>query len=237
MIAIPAIDLRDGCCVQLVGGSFGDERLRIADPLRVARRWSDAGFERLHIVDLDAALGTGSNHDVVRSLVDAGSVETQVGGGVRSSEALDDLFRRGVDRAVVGTRALKDRQWLREVSAKWPGRLIVAADSRDGGIVTDGWTSPPGERTMDVVAALNDFPLAGVLVTAVDREGRMGGPDLDLVGRTVATSAHPITASGGVATIQDLRALADAGVAACVIGMALYTGALDEREVAREFAA
>ena len=237
MIAIPAIDLRDGCCVQLVGGSFDDERVRIADPMSVAQRWIDAGFTRLHVVDLDAAMGSGSNASVVRSLITLDALQTQVGGGLRDDAALSELFRRGIDLAVVGTRALKDGAWLRAAADAWPQRLIVAADARAGVVVADGWTSTLGAGVIDVVTELNGFPLAGVLVTAVEREGRMVGPDIDLMRRIVEASRHPVIASGGIATMDDLCALADAGVSACVIGMALYSGALDARAVAREFAA
>ena len=237
MIAIPAIDLRDGCCVQLVGGSFDEERVRIADPMSVARRWIEAGFTRLHVVDLDAAMGSGRNANVIRSLIELDALRTQVGGGLRDDAALSELFLRGVDRAVVGTRALKDPAWLRSAADVWPQRLVVAADARDGVIVADGWTSMLGRGVIDVVADLNALPLAGVLVTAVEREGRMLGPNVDLMRRVVAASDHPVIASGGIGTMDDLRALADIGVAACVIGMALYSGALDPRAVAQDFAA
>jgi phosphoribosylformimino-5-aminoimidazole carboxamide ribotide isomerase len=237
MIAIPAIDIRDGCCVQLVGGSFDHERVRIADPVSVAQRWVDAGFTRLHVVDLDAAMGSGSNGSVVRSLIELDALRTQVGGGLRDDAALSELFRHGVEWALVGTRALKDRAWLRSAAYAWPERLIVAADARDGVIVADGWTSTLGRSVVDGITELNALPLAGVLVTTVEREGRMVGPDVALMRRLVAASRHPVIASGGVGTMDDLRALADVGVSACVIGMALYSGALDERAVAREFAA
>lgn len=237
MIAIPAIDLRDGCCVQLVGGSFDDERVRITDPMGVAQRWIDAGFTRLHVVDLDAAMGSGSNASAVRSLVELDALETQVGGGLRDDAALTELFLRGGHRAVVGTRALQDRAWLSAAADAWPQRLIVAADARDGSVVANGWTSALRADVVDVVAQLDAFPLAGVLVTAVEREGRMLGPDVALMRRVVAASRHPIIASGGIGTMNDLRALADVGVAGCVIGMALYSGALDACAVAREFAA
>lgn len=237
MIAIPAIDLRDGCCVQLVGGSFDDERVRIRDPLSVARRWMDAGFSRVHVVDLDAALGVGSNGEVVRALAACVELETQVGGGLRDTAAIDALLSLGIARVVVGTRALRDRAWLRAIVDRWPQRVVVAADARDGAVVTDGWTSALGATVEDVVADLNALPLAALLVTSVEREGLMRGPDVSLMNRVVEASRHPVIASGGIATLDDLRALADAGVSACVIGMALYSGALDERAVAREFAA
>jgi phosphoribosylformimino-5-aminoimidazole carboxamide ribotide isomerase len=237
MIAIPAIDLRDGCCVQLVGGSFDAERVRIADPVSVARRWSSVGFTHLHVVDLDAAMGRGSNQPVVEKLANQPGLATQVGGGLRDTAAIDAAFASGARRVVVGTRALRDREWLSAIASAWPGRVVVAADARNGAAVTDGWTASLGRDVLDVIDELNALPLAGVLVTAVDREGQMGGPDVELIGRAVTRSSHPVIASGGVASIDDLRRLEQAGSAAVVIGMALYSGALDERAVAREFAA
>ena len=237
MIAIPAIDLRDGCCVQLVGGSFEDERVRIADPLGVAQRWIDAGFTRLHVVDLDAATGRGSNSDIVERLAALTDLETQVGGGLRDSASIDALLGGGAERVVVGTRALRDRQWLSEIARAWPSRIVVAADAHDGITVTDGWTASLGRDVLDVIDELNVLPLSAVLVTAVDREGQMRGPDLDLMARVVRRSDHPVIASGGIASMDDLRDVQKIGVSATVIGMALYSGALDERAVAEEFAA
>jgi phosphoribosylformimino-5-aminoimidazole carboxamide ribotide isomerase len=237
MIAIPAIDLRDGCCVQLVGGSFDDERVRIADPVGVARRWIDAGFTRLHVVDLDAATGRGSNAAVVEKLASQPGLDTQVGGGLRDTSTIEAVLASGARRAVVGTRALKDREWLGSIVNAWPGRIVVAADARNGAAVTDGWAASLGRDVLEVIDELNTLALAGVLVTAVDREGQMAGPDVELIARAVARSRHPVIASGGVASIDDLRKLEQVGAGAVVIGMALYSGALDERAVAREFAA
>jgi len=237
MIAIPAIDLRDGCCVQLVGGSFDDERIRIDDPVSVARRWIEAGFTRLHVVDLDAATARGSNREIVDTLVELAAVETQVGGGLRTTDAVESLLANGATRVVVGTRALKDLAWLSDITRRWPHRIVVAADARNGSTLTDGWTASLGRDVVEVVRELNTLPLAAVLVTCVDREGLMRGPDVELLRRVVDVSAHDVIASGGIGSMDDLRCLADTGVAAAVIGMALYSGALDERAVAREFAA
>ncbi len=237
MIAIPAIDLRDGCCVQLVGGSFDDERVRLDDPVAVAQRWIADGFRTLHVVDLDAAMETGRNTDVVRALVALPGITVQVGGGIRTEADVQFLLNAGASRIVVGTRALGDRDWLESIAVRWPGRIVVAADARKGQTVARGWRSETGDRAVDVISELRSLPLAGILVTAVDKEGRMAGPDLALVSDVVSASAHPIIASGGIGSMTDLDSLASAGASACVIGMALYTGALDSRAVARSFAA
>lgn len=237
MIAIPAIDLRDGACVQLVGGSFNKERVRIADPRRALDQWEFAGFQRVHIVDLDAAVGDGhdDNRTVIDELLSATSIVAQVGGGVRSSERVDELFGAGANQVIVGTRAIEDPAWLESVATRYPGRIIVAADVRERQVVTHGWAMTTSLDITDTVERLNAFALGGLLVTAVHVEGRMNGPDLKLVEMVADRAAFPVIASGGIASIKHLRSLDFAGAAASVIGMALYTGTLNARAVAEEF--
>lgn len=235
MIAIPATDLRDRACVQLVGGSYEAEKIRLEDPVQVARRWEEAGFTRLHVIDLDAATGRGTNSAVVSEIMHSSGLEVQVGGGVRDAERVEELVRDGARRVITGTRAIEDPDWLAELASDWPDRIIVAADVRGRRVATRGWGKLSDRHVLDVIGELNELPLAGVMVTAVHREGQMLGADLALVEDVVEECTHPVIASGGVATIGDLRALADRGAAAVVIGMALYTGALDPRTVAEEF--
>ena len=236
MIAIPAIDLREGACVQLVGGAYHDERIRLDDPVAVARHWREAGFSELHVVDLDAATGRGCNDDVVeRLLAERDDVRVQTGGGVRSLERARALIAAGAARVVVGTRALEDRAWLEEVAAALPGRVVVAVDVRDSRPVVRGWSTAIPAKVGDVIGSLNDLSLAGVLVTAVDVEGRLGGPDLGLVEEVVRASAHPVIAAGGITTLAQLRALDARGVSSAVIGMSLYTGHMDPAACAAEF--
>jgi phosphoribosylformimino-5-aminoimidazole carboxamide ribotide isomerase len=235
MIAIPAVDLRDGACVQLVGGEYEAERVRLADPLAVATRWADAGFAELHIVDLDAATGHGNNASLIEEMIAAAHGPVQVGGGVRDAAAVERLLQRGAARVVVGTRALEEPEWLERIANRFPSAIVVAADVRDREVLTRGWARALDVPLGDVLARLGALPLAGVLVTAVHQEGRLAGPDLALTRTAVGAMPHPVYASGGIATIADLRSLAEAGAAGAVIGMALYTGAMDAQQTAREF--
>lgn len=235
MIALPAVDLREGACVQLVGGDYSNERVRLADPVAVAREWTRYGFRRLHVVDLDAATGRGSNRDVVTELLRESAAEIQVGGGVRSTTQVDELIECGARAVVVGTRALEDVDWLARLAAAYPNEIVVAADVRDRRVVTHGWTRTLAREIIDVTEELSALPLAGLLVTAVHREGRMQGADLFLMEDVVEAASFPVYASGGIGSVADLRALADRGVAAAVIGMALYTGAIDPWQAAEEF--
>jgi len=235
MIAIPAVDLREGACVQLVGGAYDAERVRLADPVAVARDWVALGYTRLHVVDLDAATGRGDNAAVVRAILAAVAVPVSVGGGVRDEAHVATWLEAGATEVVVGTRALEDPMWLATITRRHPGRVQVAADVRGTQVVTRGWSEDGGREVTSFLASLASLPIAGVLVTAVHREGRMQGPDLALMRTLAPLTKHPLIASGGIASVADLNALQDAGAARAVLGMALYTGALDARAVAREF--
>jgi phosphoribosylformimino-5-aminoimidazole carboxamide ribotide isomerase len=235
MIAIPAVDLRGGACVQLVGGSYAQEKVRLENPLEVARAWERYGFERLHVVDLDAATGQGSNLALVRTLISDSGLPVQVGGGVRSSDLVEELLEAGAVNVIVGTRAIEEPEWLADLAARHPGEIIVAADVRERRVTTRGWAHTLPVDILDLVEELNGFPLGGLLVTAVHREGQMQGTDLPLMEDVAELSVVPVFASGGVSSMQDLRALEHRGLAGAVIGMALYTGALDPVVVAGEF--
>jgi len=237
MQVIPAVDLREGACVQLVGGSYAAERIRIADPVAVAREWARLGFSRVHIVDLDAATGRGSNRDIVRKILEIPSVSFQCGGGVRDLDSIDELLTAGASEVVLGTRAVEDRAWLEEAVARYPDRVIVAADAASRRLLSRGWSETSSRDVVDFIGGLEPLPLAAVLVTAVDREGRMQGPDVTLIEEITAGSTIPIQASGGVRSVEDIRALSDAGASAAIIGMALYTGVLNPQTIIEEMSA
>ena len=235
MIALPAIDLREGACVQLVGGVYDAERVRLPDPLAVALRWRKAGFRALHVVDLDAATGCGSNAGIIESLVRAGGCDLQIGGGLRDEAAVARLLGLGAARVVVGTRGIEDPGWLERLAASHPGRIVLAADVRGRRLLTRGWASSSTLDLLTLLERVAPLPLAGVLVTAVHLEGQLNGVDASLVRDVLERCAHPVMASGGVSSLEDLRSLAALGCAAAVIGMALYTRRLDAAATAREF--
>lgn len=237
MIAIPAVDLKGGRCVQLVGGRPEDERVSLPDPAAVAARWRGEGFEALHVVDLDAALGTGDNADVIADIVQTTDADVQVGGGVRTDDRADALLRGGVRRVVVGTRALDDPEWFATLAGRWPGRVVVALDTREGRILRKGWTEETALRVEEYLPGLAPLPLAGVLSTDVGREGRLAGIDRAACRRVIEASPHPVCISGGITSMDELEFLAGAGAASVVLGMAIYTDTLDTRLVATRWGA
>jgi phosphoribosylformimino-5-aminoimidazole carboxamide ribotide isomerase len=232
VIAAPAVDLKGGRCVQLVGGRPEDERISLPDPVAAAERWHDLGFGTLHVVDLDAALGSGDNLDLVLRIVEATPATTQVGGGIRDDARAERLLEGGADRIVVGTRALDDPEWLASLAAAWPLRVLVAIDTRDGRILRKGWTEASPLELAAYLPGLAPLPLAGILSTDVGREGRLQGIDRDASRGVIEASPHPVWASGGVTTTTDLEYLDEAGAAGVVLGMALYTETLNPTAVA-----
>ena len=235
MQVIPAVDLREGKCVQLIGGSYDAERVRFDDPAAVASGWTSRGFTRLHVVDLDAATGRGSNRQIIHQIIDPFTTETQIGGGLRTTEDVAEILDGGADRVVLGSRAVTDQAWLETVAMKYPGRVLVALDLRGRRVVTHGWSEELDRPWEQIVAGLNTLPLAGVVLTAVHREGLMGGTDISLVESVIAASTLPVQAAGGIGTMENLRVLARCGAAGAILGMALYTGAINPEELAEEF--
>lgn len=232
MIVAPAVDVKGGRCVQLVGGVPEAEAVSIPDPVAMARHWWDRGFRTLHVVDLDAALGTGDNRALVARVATATPATTQVGGGIRDDGRAAELLVAGADRVVVGTRAVDDRPWLEALARRHQQRVVVAADVRDGRVLRRGWTEKSPLAVEEFLAGLDELPLAGVLCTDAAREGRMEGIDLAAMASVVGSSAHPVWISGGITRTSDLEALEEAGAAGAVLGMALYTAVLDPDDVA-----
>lgn len=235
MIAVPAVDLSGGRCVQWVGGLPETERVSLPDPAAVAARWWRKGFGTLHVVDLDAALGRGDNRALVRELIARTEAVTQFGGGVRDREGIERALAAGADRVIVGTRAVEDSAWLDRAAAAFPDQVVVAADMRDGRVLRRGWTRSSETTVEDFLAALDDLPLAGVLCTDVAREGRVRGSDLERADAVIRASSHPVWVSGGISSVEELRRLRGLGAAGAVLGMALYDDTLSVEAVAREF--
>lgn len=232
----PAIDIRGGKVVQLVGGD-PDEVAVTEDrtPLEQAQHWRSQGAKRVHVVDLDAALGDRNQWTHVGKIV-ADGLPVQFGGGVRSMLDVQKLLDLGVQRIIVGTQGVQNPDWLRELAGLWPGRIVLAVDARGRDVVIKGWTEDAGKDVVGLVASLADAGLGGFLYTNVEKEGRLEGIDSDVVRdlREAAGSA-PLIVSGGVTTMQDLAVLDGLGVDAVVLGMSIYTDAINLRDAVERF--
>jgi phosphoribosylformimino-5-aminoimidazole carboxamide ribotide isomerase len=229
---LPAIDLRGGRVVRLQQGDFERETAFSDDPVAVARSFAAAGARWLHVVDLDGARTGEPAHDaVIRDLVDtlAGDVAVEVAGGLRSEESVAAVLASGVARAVVGTAALRDPAFAgRSVATHGPDRIAAALDIRDGLALGEGWREGAlGVRAEDALAALADQGVTTFEVTSIDRDGLLGGPDLELLRRLVDLDRAAVIASGGIASLDDIRAVRALGCAGAIVGRALYEGRFD----------
>lgn len=235
MMVIPAIDIKGGKCVQLVGGKPGTEKVEIEDVMGVARKWQAQGAEMLHVIDLDAALGTGNNEKLIESVSASISVPVQVGGGVRSFERVQRLFAIGAERVIIGTKAIEDRQFVQRVAGEYTDGIVVAIDAMEEEILVEGWQRGSGRDVVSVVKDLESLPIFGFLYTNVGVEGRLEGIDPKPIQTLVRATDKPVIVSGGITTVSDLEQLWELGVHSAVVGMAIYTGKIDFRKVVREF--
>lgn len=223
----PAIDLRGGRCVRLRQGDYQQETVFADDPAAMARHWVAQGAQRLHLVDLDAARdGRGANAEAVCAILAAVDVPCQLGGGIRDEATIRRWLDAGAARLVVGTKAAEEPEWLRTMARRYPGRLVLGVDARDGWAATDGWQRTSRLSAIDLARQFAGEPLAAVVYTDIATDGMMAGPNVAAMAEMQRAVPLPVVASGGVATVDDVARLAAAPVAGCIIGRALYEGAI-----------
>ncbi|MCE9530285.1 MAG: 1-(5-phosphoribosyl)-5-[(5-phosphoribosylamino)methylideneamino]imidazole-4-carboxamide isomerase [Planctomycetes bacterium] len=232
MQILPAIDLRDGKCVRLKQGDYGQETIFGDDPAAMARRWVDQGAEILHLVDLDGAkAGHPVNGESVRRIVEACKVPCQLGGGIRVEDDVKTVLGWGVSRVIIGTRALQDPVWVREMAFKYPQKIVLGLDARDGLVATHGWLTVSTVTVLEMAQQFSKWPLAAIVFTDIARDGMMAGPNVEALAELAAAVPLPVIASGGVTTMDDVRRLLGHNLAGCIIGRALYEGTLNLTEV------
>jgi phosphoribosylformimino-5-aminoimidazole carboxamide ribotide isomerase len=228
LILYPAIDIRDGRAVRLIQGDYERETRYDDDPAVAARRWADGGARWLHVVDLDGArAGEPVNLEHVRRIVAAVGIPVQLGGGLRDSKKVEDAISSGAERVVIGTAAVRDPEMAGAIAAAHGDRVVVSVDSRSGEVAAEGWTESSGLGTGEVVAALSERGIRRFVYTPVDVDGLMEGPDLDSLREVAEAADGELIYSGGVGSIDDLRALAElelGNLGGVIVGRALYEG-------------
>jgi len=227
MLIIPAIDLKEGRCVRLYQGDYDKVTVFSDRPSEVARRWEREGARLLHVVDLDGAYhGVPCNLKGIQEVIQAVGIPVQVGGGLRTVEAVGAVLRLGASRVVIGTAAVEDRTLISELGKRWPGKIAVAIDAREGNVMTRGWQHQSEVRARDLA---QDVVLRGatrIIYTDIERDGTLTEPNYTATAEIVSAVPVPVVASGGVASVQHLRRLQTVGVEGAIVGRALYTGAI-----------
>jgi len=228
----PAVDLRGGKCVQLVGGVPGSEVVSLDDPLAQAVRWVEMGTRVLHIIDLDGAIqGVRINGPILQEIVETLDLFIQVGGGIRTRQDAESLLDLGVDRVILGTAALARPEMVTELAADFGSkRVMVALDVRKGKVTTEGWQKDLEKGAIELGHHFQERGAGSILFTNIDTEGQLRGIDPEPTRRLVEAVDIPVVAAGGISTVDDVLALRDAGAAGAVVGTAIYTGKLDFRE-------
>ena len=224
---IPTIDLRGGKCVRLLQGDFARETVYGDDPAAMARRWQDGGASIIHVVDLDGArTGVQANLLAIRAIVDAIGVPVQAGGGIRSLETIETLLAAGVSRTVIGTAAVEDEAFVVEAVRMHRDAVVIGVDARDGMVATKGWEQQETVVAIELIQRMRDLGAGRFVYTDISRDGALTGPNFEAVRAAIAAaSPAAVVASGGVASIDDVKALAATGAEGIIVGKALYEGA------------
>jgi len=233
MLLIPAIDIKDGRCVRLRQGVMEDETVFSEDPVAMAVQWIELGARRLHLVDLDGAVGgKPKNQAVIRDIVDAvgEDVPVQLGGGIRDLDTMESYLDDGLSYLIIGTAAVRDPGLLHDACGAFPGRILVGLDAREGKVATDGWSKLTKHDVLDLARKFEDYGIEGVIYTDIGRDGMLTGINIEATVRLASELVVPVFASGGVSGMEDIEklcAVEEEGVQGVILGRALYEGKLD----------
>jgi len=232
MYVIPAVDILDGNVVRLVKGNPADKVVYGNDPVEIAKKWENAGADSLHVVDLDATLRTGrKNAEYVSRIIDAVKIPVEVAGGIRSIPAVNEMFRKNAAKVVLGTMAYKNPESIRKLAKKNQNKMIVSLDQSNGNVMIDGWRESTRSSIIDSMAFFMDIGIREFLLTSVDRDGTMNGPDITMLSSAVKFTNANIIASGGISSVEDAIKVRNVGCSAVILGKALYEGKLSVEKV------
>jgi phosphoribosylformimino-5-aminoimidazole carboxamide ribotide isomerase len=228
MIIIPAVDLKNGKCVQLVQGEPGTEQVIIDNPEEVALQWVQKGAKRLHVVDLDGALGSGENLSIVKKIIEKSEVPIQMGGGIRTLDDAKRLLDAGISTVIIGTMAIKNPEYIEQLAEEYGSeRICVSLDSKENKVVTHGWTEFTDKTPLEYAKIFEEKGAGFILFTNVDVEGLLNGIDLNPVKELLSNLSIPIIYSGGITSLDDLKVLSELETDYVVIGSALYKGLIN----------
>ena len=234
MILFPAIDIRNGRCVRLTEGKFECETVFAEDPAEMAVRWADAGAEYLHVVDLDGALaGQSSNTEVIKRILAKVKMPVQVGGGIRTLANIENMLALGVTRVILGSVAVRNPELVREACQKFPGQVVVGIDAKNGEVAVEGWGIGGGIGAIELAKKMAAVGVEHIIFTDISRDGMLSGVNVEATAELAKASGIKVIASGGVSSLADIKALqarAADGIEGCIVGKAIYTGALDLKE-------
>lgn len=235
MLIIPAIDLKDGECVRLLQGRMEDSTVFSDDPVAMAADWVNAGARRLHLVDLNGAFaGEPVNGGIVKAIAEAyPDLPIQIGGGIRSFETIQAYLDAGVQYVIIGTKAVKEPEFVFEACKRFPGHIIVGLDAKDGKVAIDGWAEITDVDVVDLAKQFKEAGVSAIVYTDISRDGMMQGVNVEATARLATECGIEVIASGGVTDIEDVRALAkvaNAGICGAITGRAIYEGTLDLKE-------
>lgn len=225
MLVIPAIDLRNGKCVRLKQGDYAQETIYSDLPWKMALDWAEQGANYLHLVDLDGAkTGRIENSKAVREILDKVKVPCELGGGIRDEKTIAEALSWGIDRVIIGTKAIQDPQWLFKMTVAFPGKIALGIDAKEGKIAVAGWLEVSQITVEQFLEKVNDWPLAAIIYTDISKDGMLSGPNVETTALLASKAKSLVIASGGVSTTTDIKNLRLAGVKACIVGKALYDG-------------
>ena len=231
MIIYPAIDIRGGRCVRLTEGRFDAETVFADDPAEMALKWAGMGAEFLHLVDLDGALaGEGKNVPVIERILQSVNIPVQLGGGIRNLETIEKLLALGVTRLILGSAAVNNPQLVEEACKKYPGHIAVGIDAKNGEVAIEGWGKGSGVAATELAKQMAAYGVETIIYTDISRDGMLSGVNVEATAALARSCGVPIIASGGVASLEDIcrvKAVESDGVQGCIIGKAIYNGAVD----------
>jgi phosphoribosylformimino-5-aminoimidazole carboxamide ribotide isomerase len=234
MKIIPAVDIKDGRCVRLSQGKMNQETIYSNDPVSMANHWDEEGAQLIHIVDLDGAFqGSPVNSKIVKEIIYSSSVDIQIGGGIRNLETIETYVNAGAYRVILGTVAQKEPEFVEEACRRFPGKIIVGIDAKNGLVAVKGWVEVSEQKATDLAQKMKKYGIAGFIFTDISRDGMLQGPNLESIQNFAESTQLPVIASGGVSNLEDIKNLAkleSCGVEGIIIGKALYDKVLSFKE-------